>query len=311
MKTDNSLLIFSALTVAIVCWGLSFVVTKIALESFTPFALIFLRFSIAAVFFIGLLQKTGWPVFNRNNITWLISLSFMQPVLYFSFETYGLQYTSATKTSLMIATIPVVVLVLSSLILKEKLRPLNIFGILLSLSGVSLLVFSGAESVSATSDNSMLGDLLIVGAVLSASLYTILTRKLGTLFTSIQITGMQVIIGALLFFPAFLFDMKNMEWGQVTTEGLGALAVLTVFATIGAFLCFNYALTRIPAARAAVFLNGIPLITIFGAWVLLGETLSSLQIVGGGIVLIAVVLANHEPRKKTVITDETVNAHNS
>ncbi len=296
MKSENSLLIFSALTVAIVCWGLSFVLTKIALQSFTPFCLIFLRFSIASVFFAVLLQRTGWPRLSLINLGWLTGLSFMQPVLYFSFETYGLQFTSATKTSLIIATIPVVVLLLSSLLLKEKLRRLNIFGILLSLTGVALLVFNGSGLGVSGVDHSLLGDLLISGAVLSASFYTIMTRKLGTLFSSTQITGMQVILGALLLLPAFLLDAKNMEWGRITAAGVSALAILTVFATIGAFLCFNYALTRIPAARAAVFLNGIPLITIMGAWLILGESLTPAQVVGGAIVLIAVVLANHTPR---------------
>lgn len=299
MKTDQSaLVIISAISVAIVCWGLSFVVTKIALESFSPFCLIFLRFSIAAVFFAGLLQKTGWPKFSRKNLAWLASLSFMQPVLYFSFETYGLQYTTATKTSLIIATIPVVVLVLSSVILKEKLRPLNIFGIFLSLSGVTLLVFNGSGSGSAPLTQSLLGDLLIAGAVFSASFYAILTRKLGSLFTSTQITGMQVILGAIFLLPAFLLDVRNMRWDQVSAEGIGALSMLTIFATIGAFLCFNYALTRIPAARVAVFLNGIPLVTILGAWMFLGETLSPLQMLGGAIVLLAVIIANHTPRQR-------------
>lgn len=296
MKSHNSLLIFSSLTIAIVCWGLSFVVTKIALENFTPFCLIFLRFSIAALFFAGLLQYTGWPRFTKVNLCWLTALSLMQPVLYFSFETYGLQHTSATKTSLIIATIPVVVLVLSAVLLKEKLRGLNIFGILLSLSGVCLLVFSG-EGHPIQSESSMVGDLLIFGAVLSASFYTILTRKLGTLFTSTQITGMQAIIGTLLLLPPFLLDVQNVKWTEISLKSAGAVAMLTIFATIGAFLCFNYALTRIPAARAAVFLNVVPIITICGAWVILGETLTLLQVCGGGIVLIAVVLANHTPKE--------------
>lgn len=300
------MLIFFALTIAIVCWGLSFVITKIALESFTPLCLIFLRFSLASIFFVCLLQRTGWPKLTRTNLKWLFSLSLMQPVLYFCFETYGLQHTSATKTSLIIATIPIVVLILSSLFLKEKLRLLNIAGILLSLAGVSILVLSGAAPESSSSNiSSVFGDLLISGAVLSASIYTILTRKLGTMFSSTQITGMQIIMGAIILFPAFLIDARSMQWDQISTQGISALLVLTVFATIGAFLCFNYALTRIPAARAAVFLNGIPLVTILGAWFLLGETLTSSQMFGGVIVLFAVVLANHTPRRETPLTSSS------
>lgn len=298
MKTNETLLTYLALTTAVFFWGISFVVTKIALQSFTPFCLIFFRFFTAALFFIVLLWRTGFPPFTRINLKALILLAIMQPGLYFLFETTGLQYTSATKTSLIIATIPIVVLVLSACFLKEKLRTLNMLGIVLSLAGVALLVFGGKQQT--FSDGGLLGDLLIFGAVLAASMYMIMTRRLGESLTSLQITGMQIIFGALLFLPAFLWDLPNLHWQEISRESIIALIVLTIFATIGAFICYNYALTRIPAARAAVCINGIPLVTACGAWVILGETLSPMQIGGGALVLAAVLLANHSPKDEII-----------
>jgi drug/metabolite transporter (DMT)-like permease len=222
----------------------------------------------------------------------------MQPGLYFLFETTGLQYTSATKTSLIIATIPIVVLVLSAIFLKERLRPLNILGIAFSLAGVALLVFGG--QLQTESKGMLIGDILIFGAVLAASAYMIMTRRLGESLTSLQITGMQIIFGAVLFFPAFLWDLPKLNWQAVSNESLIALIVLTIFATIVAFICYNYALTRIPAAQAAVCINGIPLVTACGAWIILGETLAPVQLMGGALVLAAVILANHTPGFETV-----------
>jgi len=123
----------------------------------------------------------------------------------------------------------------------------------------------------------------------------IMTRRLGQSISSVQITGMQIIFGAILFFPAFLWDLPRQRWSEVSTESLIALAALTLFATIGAFLCYNFALSRVPAARAAVCINAIPLITTFGAWLLLDERLTAMQGVGGAIVIGAVYLANHSP----------------
>lgn len=294
MKKESTVLTYLALAVAVLCWGLSFVATKIALQSFTPFCLIFFRFFAASIFFLLLLWRTGFPPLNRKNIKALLLLAIMQPGFYFTFETIGLQYTSATKTSLIIATIPVVVLLFSALFLKERMRFFNILGILLSLSGVTLLVFGGQDVQDV--QGMLIGDLMIVGAVFSASFYMILTRRLGETISSVQITGMQVIFGAMLFFPAFLWDLPDFNWTRISREAWLALAALTLFATIGAFLCYNFALTRIPAARAAVFINGIPLVTATGAWLLLGERLSQIQLIGGAIVLIAVVLANHSPK---------------
>ncbi|NOR24426.1 MAG: EamA family transporter [Desulforhopalus sp.] len=298
MKTNNSILTYLALATAVLFWGLSFVATKIALQSFTPFCLIFFRFFSAAIFFMILLWRTGFPALTRKNINSLVLLAIMQPGLYFLFETTGLQYTSATKTSLIIATIPIVVLVLSAIFLKERLRPLNILGIAFSLAGVALLVFGG--QLQTESKGMLIGDILIFGAVLAASAYMIMTRRLGESLTSLQITGMQIIFGAVLFFPAFLWDLPKLNWQAVSNESLIALIVLTIFATIVAFICYNYALTRIPAAQAAVCINGIPLVTACGAWIILGETLAPVQLMGGALVLAAVILANHTPGFETV-----------
>lgn len=291
MSDKNIFFTYLTLAFAILFWGGSFIATKIALQSFSPFCLIFLRFSCASLFFLVLLSRTGFPPFTQKNLKNLALLAIFQPGLYFAFETVGLQYTSATKTALIIATIPLVVVAMSVLFLKESIRPINIAGICISMIGVSLLVFGGqAESVAS---GMLWGDLLIGGAVLSAAIYMLMARSLGQTITPVQITGMQAIFGALIFLPLFLYDLPDLQWHEVTTDSIIAVIGLTVFATIAAFLCYNYALTQIPAARAAVFINAIPVVTAFGAWILLGETLTMVQFIGGAVVLFAVYLANH------------------
>jgi len=295
MGTEKRFFTIAALALAMLFWGLSFVATKVALQSFPPLCLIFFRFFGGAVFFAILLRIKGFPPLTRKSAGSLLLLAILQPGLYFCFETFGLQYTSATKTSLIIATIPISVLAVSALFLGERLRPVNLLGVVLSLFGVGLLVFGAAEGVNL--QGSLLGDILIFGAVASATGYIVFTRKLGESMSSLQITGMQIIFGALLFFPPFLFSLPDFAWRQVQTDGLIALAALTFFATILAFLCYNYALTRVPAAHAAVCINGIPLVTAGGAWLLLGETLTPLQLLGGLTVLIAVILANRQTKE--------------
>lgn len=304
MKQPSTLLTYLALALAVLFWGFSFVATKVALQSFTPFCLIFFRFIAASVFFILLLSRQGFPRLTRQNLGHLALLAVFQPGLYFTFETIGLQYTSATKTSLIIATIPVVVLLLSLVFLKERLRLMNALGIAISLVGVSLLIFGGGGNMHAA--GSLFGDLLIFGAVFSASIYMIMTRRLGQSISPVQITAMQIIFGAIIFFPVFLWDLPRLHWSEVSTESLVALVALTLFATIGAFLCYNFALSRIPAAKAAVCINAIPLITTFGAWLILDERLTAMQLLGGAIVLGAVYLANRDPEQEAELQVEEV-----
>jgi len=304
MPRHSPIITYLALALAVVFWGFSFVATKIALQGFTPFTLVFLRFAAASIFFLLLLRQYRLPRLTIRQKGQLAVLAIFQPGLYFAFETIGLQYTSATTTSLIIATIPVTVLILSMIFLKERLRPVNALGVAISLVGVSLLIFGGNDA--GGQGGSLFGDLLIFGAVFSAAIYMIITRRLGQSIPPLQITAMQIIFGAAIFFPLFLRDLPRMQWHTIPADSFIALVALTLFATIGAFFCYNYALSRIPAARAAVCINAIPLVTTFGKWLLLGEQLSPLQGAGGIVVLGAVYLANYQPKPPERVMEAVV-----
>ena len=139
---------------------------------------------------------------------------------------------------------------------------------------------------------SLLGDLLMLGAVFSAAFYIVCARDLGRNYSAFEITGWQFIYGVLFYAPAFLWELPGMEWSAISGGSWAALVYLTIFATIAAFLCYNHALTQVPASRAAVFINGIPVVTAVAAWIVLGETLTLIQTGGGVLVLFAVYLTN-------------------
>jgi drug/metabolite transporter (DMT)-like permease len=289
--TPPPLKTYAALVATMIFWGLSFVATKVALESIPTFTLVFIRFSLAALIFLLLRKGRKWPSFERKDHVKMVLLALFEPGLYFIFETIGLQYTSAPKTALIIATIPVVVLVLSAVMLGERTDGTNIAGIILSFGGIALLVVGDPE-FSWSLEGSLLGDLLIGGAVVSASLYMIFARDLGRTYSSVEITFVQIVYGALFFCLPFVLELSSSAWPVVTLRSSVAAIYLTVFATVGAFLCYNFALSQVPASRAAVFVNGIPVVTAIGAWVLLDERLTVIQTGGGGLVLVAVFLTN-------------------
>jgi drug/metabolite transporter (DMT)-like permease len=298
LKPNNQFSTYLVLTGAVLFWGLSFVATKLALQSIPTFTLIFFRFSIAACLLLPWLIHRGRLAFTRKDHFKLFLVALFEPGLYFIFETIGLQHTSAPKAALIIATIPVVVLFAASLLLGERTSPVKLCGILISVAGISVLV-TGDPKFKWDLGGPLLGDLLIFGAVVSASLYIVFARDLGKNYSAIEITGMQVIYGTLFYAPAFIWELPKIQWTLISINSIGALVYLTLFATIAAFLCYNHALTQIPASRAAIFINGIPLVTAAGAWVLLGEKLTILQAGGGILVLIAVYLTNR-PEIQTV-----------
>lgn len=291
MSDDKEFGAYLALFSVVIFWGLSFVATKVALESFPTFTLIFTRFALSGCVFLILMVPHGLPRLTRKDHVKVLIIALCDPGLYFTFETIGLQHTTAPMVSLIIATTPVAVLILAALFLGERTRPVGIVGMGTSLVGIAILVTADPQFKLAVSGH-LLGDLLIFGAVLSAAFYMVCVRSLGRNHSAMEITSLQTIYGALLFIPAFLWELPEVQWAEMSTRSLAAFGFLTLFATIGAFLCYNHALTRLPATRAAIFINGIPVVTALSAWALLDERLTLVQISGGVMVLVGVFLTN-------------------
>ena len=292
MDSKQNLSAYAALSGAVVFWGLSFVATKVALETIPTFTLVFFRFGLAGCLFLGVsAARGGLPRLTRRAHIKLFVMALFEPGLYFVFETVGLQYTTAPKASLIIATVPVAVLIFARVLIGERIRMSSIFGILASLVGIGVLI-AGDPKFHWALGGHLTGDLLIIGAVITAALYMVGARDLGREYSAWTITCFQILYGALFYAPMFFVESSGLHWGDVTLSSILAAVYLTVFATVAAFLCYNFGLTRIPASRAAVFINGIPVVTTLAAWAVLGERLTALQALGGALVLFGVWLTN-------------------
>ena len=281
---------YLALATAIILWGVAFVAVKIALETLGTVSLVFIRFALSALVFMFLFALRGFPAFTLREHGKLLCLAFFEPGLYFFFETLGLNYISAAKASLIIATVPLTVLILASLFLKEQVTANGLSGVFISMAGVAMLVI-GDPSFSLSLQSSFFGDVCMFAAVIAAGLYMILARHLGSTHSAFEITSMQIIYAALLYLPFFWLQAPGVQWAAFDGKTIAALGFL-VFVTIVAFLCYNLALTRLPACHAAISVNGIPVVTAMSAWILLGEVLSGTQMIGGALVLGAALFTN-------------------
>ncbi len=299
---NKNLTTYAALIITMLFWGLSFIGTKIALSSFTPLVCNFLRFSLASLFFLIVFFRSGLPKLSSEQHRKLLLTALFQPGLYFAFETIGLTYTTASSTSIILALVPIAVLILAHFILGEEINRKSILGITLSVIGIVVLVLGGGEKLSL--GGSLLGDLLILGAVFSAAFYMVLARDLGKTLSSMQITGFQVIYGTIIFAPFFLYNLPDISWAQVSIQSVAAIVFLSLFCTITAFLAYNFALTRIEASRASVFINGIPVVTAIGAWFILGEKLTLVQMAGGALVLMAVFITSVKTKSEIDLSAE-------
>ncbi len=295
MMRKNLMAVYTALILTVLLWGSSFVAVKIVLQSIPPSAYMFLRFSAASLVFIFILYKKNSIKLGFKNHLKLAAVAFFEPGLYFIFETAGIQRTSASSASIIIGAVPAAVALSAAVFLKEKIGLKSWIGILLSITGIVLLtVFDKGNG---DGKSTLIGNIFIFLAVIAASGYMITVRKFAPDFTAFQITGWQIIYGALFFLPFFLKDFNTVSWEGMTAASLGALAFLVVFATLTAFVCYNFALTRLPASKASMFINGIPLVTVIVSAVILKETITPVQLAGGAVIISGVTLANLDKQK--------------
>ena len=277
-----------ALGVTVLAWGMSYVWTKVVLVAMGPFTLVFVRFFLASLLFALAFAVSGRGLARLSAADHLrmCLLALLQPVGHFAFETCGLLYTSASAAALIVAAIPLAVLGLSAACGRERAGVGEIARILASAGGVGLIVLGG-PGVEA-GEGTLPGNLLMLGAVVSTAGYVVLGGALTRRFDALTVTFMQLAWGAAFFLPASLWEIAATGWPRLSGQAVWALTALTVLASFGAFVSYNYVLARLSAARAALWLNAVPVVTVVAAWIWLGERLGAAQLLGGLVVSLAV-----------------------
>lgn len=269
---------YAALCATVLFWGLSFTVTKVALQGFSPPAVAFLRFTLAALLLLPAALATNalrMPLVRHARV---FGIAILFPGCYFALETWALRLTSATSASLIAAAVPMAVLALASILGRRPPTAIQALGVASSLAGVGLLVGVSAGPANA-------GDVLMAGAVGCAAAYMVAASRLEGV-SPLGLTAMQMLWGALFFLPFFAADTPS--WSEIPGQSLAAVVALSLFATVGAFLAYNYALTKVSATTASMCINAVPLVGVAGAHLGLGESISAMQALGGAVILASV-----------------------
>ncbi len=274
---------YIAIVLAMIFWSFSFIWTRVAIESFQPVTLITLRLLIASVLLFIISKASGkFQKIRREDYKWFILLAFFEPFMYYIGETYGLTMIDSTLASVIISTIPLFAPILAYFLLKEKIAYANIIGILVSLCGVFFVIYEPIDGVTANP----LGIALMFLAVFSAICYTTTLRKISTHYSTFNVILYQSFIGLIFFIPTFFItDFSGIETLKVSKDAVFALIMLSVFASVIAFVLFAGVVRKIGVARTNVFVNLIPVFTAIFAWWILNENLTLVKTVGIAVVV--------------------------
>ncbi len=221
-----------------------------------------------------------------------MSLSaFIGVTLYFYFENNGVLRLTASESSLIVGTIPVVTILAEILFFRARPDKLVVLGIGLSFVGVALIVL---RSESATS--SPIGYLFMGGAALSWVAYGFITAPLSERYPMLAITFWQMVLGAIGCVP-FAF-VEQQDWGRLSAVVLLNASFLGIFGSAIGYWLYVIALEHLGPGKSSVFINLIPVVSVIASFVILGERLSALQILGGAIAILGVYLAGRPARKR-------------
>jgi drug/metabolite transporter (DMT)-like permease len=282
----------------VVIWAATFSVVKYGLREIQPLAFATVRFSGAAVLLlIWVWVAEGRPVIERKDWIWIVLVGLTAIGVYQVFFTLGLHYTTASNSSLILATVPAWTAMFAAASRQERISALQAVGLLLSFGGVAVIITAKGNDLALTWEN-FRGDVLtLVAASLTAASGVISKRPLKQ-YSSLRVMAISMVCGSLFLLMVAWPEIVTEEWARVS---LGAWLALAYGAILGAgiaFVIWFRSIGEIGASRTAIYNNLIPPVAIAVAFVTLGERFTPLQALGAVIVLSGVALTRFEPIQK-------------
>ena len=279
-----------AAVLSTILWGGAYVAMKFSLRSFHPMTMIFLLLVVSSLTFLALLPslrkkqkytKGDWRIF--------LVLVICEPCLYFTFEGYALANTSASQAGMLSATLPIFVGVFGYFLLKENLSRTAWMGCVIAICGAVWL--SAGAVADEHAPNPLLGNFLQICGMVFAALYAICVRRLSRGYTPMFITAIQAWAGFLFFWPTLFIPGMGLPEDGGTLLSWAGIVYLGLGVSFGAYSLYGFSISRMPAAKASMFMNLIPVFTLLLGMLILGERLTATQCLASALVLGGVLVS--------------------
>lgn len=276
-----------------ILWAGNAVAGKFASDFIGPFSLSFYRWLIASALLLIIAAK---PLYLSRSIllkNWkaLAILGILGTGMFNTLLYLGLNSTSASNTGIIQATLPIMIILLNYFMGMERTNATQVVGMIISLTGVVWVITQG-ELMRLLQFKLNPGDLIILLAVFTWALYSVLLKKLRPVdLPTLPFLAIQFLVGLAFIFPFFVYEQSqgsSILWNRQT---LLVLAYVAIFPSLIAFFFWQQGVAM-GGANIAGFIS--PLITVFTAalaYIFLNESLNSAQITGAILVISGVILA--------------------
>jgi drug/metabolite transporter (DMT)-like permease len=271
-----------------VIWGVNFSVMKYGTQVLAPVTYNFLRMGMACVILLAMAYARPGLRPTKAERNRLLMLGVLGHFVYQMFFLTGLSMTRAGTAALVIAASPAAVAIVARLSGHEKLPPRAVMGILLSISGVMLVV---GGSVTSDGTSHLLGDLLILCAVVIWAFYTTGLVPLAQHVEPAQVAAWTLVGGVVPLAFVAAPSMLRTDWAGIAPLTWAAVLYSGILAMVVAYLVWYHGVRAIGPTRTAMFANLQPLVAVLVAWAVLGEVPTLFQGAGAGAVLSGLYLA--------------------
>jgi drug/metabolite transporter (DMT)-like permease len=266
------------------------ILTGKAINDLPPFTIAFFRLLLAFLILLPLAWGSFWKARTlfwewRRPFFWMT----LSGVTFFNTFIYGsLQFTSASNVAILETLIPVVTIILAASILKEKLSKIQWGGVVLSFLGAVWVVVDGRILDLGSIDWNP-GDAIMIGAIACWSVYSLLVKSYMHLFPPLAAIFVMNAVSIIILLPFvagewFLLGMPPL----LTEEAVSGIIYLGIFPSVVALLLFNRAVHLLGASMSSIFLNLLPVFTMAGAALWLGEAITIHQVTGALLVMAGV-----------------------
>jgi drug/metabolite transporter (DMT)-like permease len=288
-----------ALSITAIIYGVTFTIAKEVMPlHIKPYGFILLRVSGAtAIFwFIGLFVKA--KKIEKSDYTKILLAAFFGVGLNMLTFFKGLSLTTPISASVMMVTSPILVLIFSSLLLKEKLIPRKIIGVIIGLVGAVILIVYGNSSDDSAS-NRNLGNLLVFINAASYGLYLVLVKNLVVKYNPIVFVKWLYLFGLIFVTPFGLQELTEVQWQVMPTSIYVKAGFVVVFTTCITYLFNLFALTKLKPTTVSVFIYLQPVIASIYALFVGSDSLNTVKISATLLIFFGVYLVTKQAHKST------------
>ncbi|MGB5818581.1 MAG: DMT family transporter [Saonia sp.] len=295
--SKRALAILAALG-ATTIYGLNHTIAKGVMPMYVkPFGFIFLRVFGAAILFWGISFFGPKEKIDRKDWGRILVCSILGMVINMLAFFKGLDLSTPINSSVLVTITPIIVVILSALLIKEKVTGQKALGILLGLIGALALILFGAE-IRQDAPNIPLGNTLFILNSICFGSYLIVIKKLLEKYHPFTLMKWLFTIAVIINLPITYSELSEIQWAELPIDALGAIAFVVIGTTFMTYLFNVFALTQLKASTVSAFTYVQPLIGILFAVLSGKDYLTGIKILAASLVLLGVYLSSKRPKPR-------------